>query len=101
LAAFAHFTIDSAQYWISGVKMGEIPLEEVEADWAEFTFDTVRAEFSTCPRGTAGVVPENAEGGKLPDWVGMSRPLTNILSSRPTSNTAAGGIRKPDRQPLP
>ena len=35
-AAFAHRTISFPQYWTSGVKMGESPLEDVELSIEKF-----------------------------------------------------------------
>ena len=62
--------------------MGESPVEEM----AEDVFD----------RALPCVV-----SGKLSAWTGVLRPLTKKTSSKPTSKTANGGMKKPDKQPLP
>jgi hypothetical protein len=74
--------MESDQWWISDVKMGEIIAGGTVADIFNSSFACV-------------------VGVRLSACTGVLRLLTKKTNSRPTSKTASGGMRNPDKQPLP
>ena len=94
--AAAHLEMESAQYWISILKMGEIPVEVTGGSSAE-------TEDAEDGNGREERFDGMESGIESKDAIGSGLAFfnANVPSRTLSKMTAKGTMTKPEKQPLP